>query len=376
MHITTIAMIISVVGLVASFFFVGIIPSILVTILNIHRLIKEKSINNVRALAISLVGVILPLIMYVSTYGLSLPYEKPEGFPFVKQIVYDNYTRLGFSIPWAKEESDDLADLYASQGASDMYYVSDGVIHDESGFIVSVMEEEEIENEKKLEKKEPESIFESIDSLKDNDKKDYGADKKGASDDDMPSYGGLPVGTLILGQYFREDDHNCNPVLVLKNMTGDTYRYECVFTARNEDGDEMAVSEKTVEVVKNGACFVFEGRFDKSELSGKLPAMYEFTITKRNPYERDMSDDVVVTSEIQDNSVVVTAYNEGDKRAKVDAYVLFFDGDELVDCIWMIPRSAEDVSIDPGSSAAIRGDAYYKFDHVETYFSAYEAVGD
>ena len=168
------------------------------------------------------------------------------------------------------------------------------------------------------------SIFESIDS---NQNSAGSTDNIGKSDDDMPSYGGLPIGTLIIGQYFREDDHNCNPVLVLKNQTGDTYRYECVFIARDEEGEELAESEKTVEVVKNGASFVFEGRFDKGELSGKLPAMYEFSVSKRSPYETDVSDDVVVTSEVEDNGVVVTAYNAGEKKAKVDAYVLFFDGD-------------------------------------------------
>ena len=41
----------------------------------------------------------------------------------------------------------------------------------------------------------------------------------------------------------------------------------------------------------------------------------------------------------------------------------------------MIPRNGEDVCVNPGSSAAIRADAYYKFDRIETYYTAYEAVG-
>ena len=121
---------------------------------------------------------------------------------------------------------------------------------------------------------------------------------------------------------------------------------------------------------------MFEGRFDKDELGGVLPAMYEFLISKREPYEENLYDEVTVLGEIVENSAFVTAMNTSKKKAKVDAYVLFFDGDELVDCIWMIPQNSGEVCIEPGSSAAIKGDAYYKFDRIETYYTAYEAVGE
>ena len=387
MHITTIALLLSIVGLLSSFAFVGIIPSIIAFVLNIYCFGKEKSINTVRALAISFVGIILPLIMYFSSYGLGLPYEKKEGLKKIPQILYDNYTRLGFDMTgMLKVKAEDVPDEPSEEISEDVYFVSEGVVHDESGYKVS--REEEIEEEalnvempekktsKVTERFGEDSIFESIDSLTESEKVSPDLYQKAPSDDDMPSYGGLPVGTLILGQYFREDDHNCNPVLVLKNQTGEAYRYECKFTARDEEGNELAVSEKTVEVVKNGMPFVFEGRFDKSELNGQLPAMYEFLISKRNPYEKDLYDEVAVYSEIVDNSAYVVADNHSDCRAKVDSYVLFFDGEELVDCIWMIPGNSGEVSIEPGSSAAIRGDSYYKFDRIETYYTAYEAVGE
>ena len=198
----------------------------------------------------------------------------------------------------------------------------------------------------------------------------------GASDDDMSCYGGLPLGTLLIARYFREDDHNCNPVLVLQNKSGDLCRYECKFTARDGAGNQLAVSEKTVEVVQNDAKFVFEGRFDKNELQGKLPTMYEFSITRRKPYEKDRLDDIAVYSKTEGNSVFLAAENTCDKKVKVDAFVLFFDGNELVDCIWMIPQNNGLVSIEPGSAASIKGDAYYRFDRIETYYTAYEAVGE
>ena len=161
----------------------------------------------------------------------------------------------------------------------------------------------------------------------------------------------------------------------MQNKTDEEYRYECRFIARDEEGEELAVSEKTVEVVKEGAKFIFEGRFDKAELAGKLPDMYEFSVTRRAPYEKDMSEQVAVSSRVEGGTTVLTANNVSDKKVKVDAYVLFFDGNELVDCIWMIPRNGEDVCVNPGSSAAIRADAYYKFDRIETYYTAYEAKG-
>lgn len=389
MHITTIAHVLSILGLLSSFYFVGIIPSIFAFALNIYCILNEKSINTARALAISFVGIILPLIMYFSSYGFRLPYEKKENLGMVSQIVYDNYTRLGFDMHKMLKDKNKTGEetLVSAEGDSeDYYYVSEGVIHDESGFKVSIQQDEESETlnismpEKNVsgikERFGEDSIFESIDSLSEDEKKSSDIFQKAPSDDDMPSYGGLPVGTLILGQYFREDDHNCNPVLVLKNQTGEAYRFECKFTARDEDGNELATSEKTVEVVKQGMPFVFEGRFDKGELQGKLPAMYEFLISKRKPYEKDLADEVAVYSEVVDNSAYVVADNHSEDKAKVDSYVLFFDGDELVDCIWMIPKNSGEVCIEPGSSAAIRGDSYYKFDRIETYYTAYEAVGE
>ncbi|WP_042256826.1 hypothetical protein [Butyrivibrio proteoclasticus] len=389
MHITTIALIISILGLITSFGFVGIIPSLIAFVLNILNLKEEQSIRTTRPLAISLAGILLPLVMYLNSYGIGLPYEKPEKLGMLTQIIYDNYSRLGFDMSGLYSKGKDQEIAATVKASSDMYYISDGVVLDDDGAKIdeSVRESsfdkasddgQKTSKEKNKISKEldPESIFESIDSLDESSGNDYGADKKGASDDDMPSYGGLPIGTLILGQYFREDDHNCNPVLVLQNKTGNDCRFECLFTARDEEGNELATSNKTVEVVKDGEKFVFEGRFDKDELGRKLPAMYEFLISKREPYEDNLYDEVTVLGEVVENSAFVTAMNTSKKKAKVDAYVLFFDGDELVDCIWMIPQNSGEVCIEPGSSAAIKGDAYYKFDRIETYYTAYEAVGE
>ena len=54
---------------------------------------------------------------------------------------------------------------------------------------------------------------------------------------------------------------------------------------------------------------MFEGRFDKDELGGVLPAMYEFLISKREPYEENLYDEVTVLGEIVENSAFVTAMN-------------------------------------------------------------------
>ncbi|MCR5404608.1 MAG: hypothetical protein K6E91_12440 [Butyrivibrio sp.] len=218
------------------------------------------------------------------------------------------------------------------------------------------------------------NIFESLDSISESDKNKGGIVSIAARDDDMPSYGGLPLGTLLVAQYFREDDHNCNPVLVLQNKTGETVRYECRFIARDAEGNSLALSEKTVEVVKNGSLFVFEGRFHKKDLGGKKPAVYEFSITKRTPYEKDMSSQISLYTATKSSTATLTAVNNSDKKVKVDAYILFFDGTELVDCMWMIPQNTDEVCLQPGTTASIEGDAYYRFDRVETYYTAYEAI--
>ncbi|WP_026516997.1 hypothetical protein [Butyrivibrio sp. MC2021] len=399
--------VLSICGLLTSFGVVGIIPSIIAFGLSTFLFVREKSINLARAMAISAVGIILPFIMYINSYGFALPRVKDERLGFITQMIYDNYSNMGFNMDFLFKEDNILSTVFfekSNRGSDgdEIYYVSEGATVDSFaeakenarktvavvttpegyGEGASVDDSSECGSDKKgilnevfFNDAEPGSIFESIDSLGDKST-GYGADRIGPSDDDIPSYGGLPMGTLLLGQYFREDDHNCNPILVLQNKTEEDYRYECRFIARDEEGEELAISEKTVEVVKSGAQFVFEGRFDKAELEGKLPDMYEFSVTRRTPYEKDMSEYVAVSSKIDAGTAILTANNVSDKKVKVDAYVLFFDGGELVDCIWMIPQNTGEVCIEQGSAASIKGDAYYRFDRIETYYTAYEAVGE
>lgn len=377
MQMLVVAIVLSICGLLSSFILIGIFPSIISFCLSIYCLSKEKTINTVRALLMSLVGILVPIIMYLNTFGLHLPYDKGEGYGTFKQILYDNYSNFGFDMSFMVKDYKTIDEQVAATAATSddgIYYVSDGVVQEEAGYNEIVTTEADSSESSLDNSKYPESIFESFEDIE----KEYETTAKsteiGASDDDMPSYGGLPVGTLIVAQYFREDDHNCNPVLVLQNKTGNLCRYECMFTARDKDGNEIATSERTSEVVPDGAKFVIEGRFDKSELGGTLPSMYEFTISKRTPYEKDVTEDVYVYTKIDGNSVILAAENPTSLKVKVDAYVLFFDGDELVDCIWLIPSNKDEVCITPGSVATIKGDAYYRFDRIETYYTAYEAV--
>ena len=408
MLVIVITIVLSIIGLILSLAFVGIMPSLIALILSIYCLIQKRSITRARALAMSVVGVILPVIMYLNSYGLSLPYPRTDGLSVVGGIIYDNYSNMGFDMEWMKKSGDapslevvgeELSDIAATEDTSDeMYYVSDGLPTSQLGYKEKDSSEKSAgmadgaaddktgqglgtaqssSGDDSLDTAQYNTdIFEKLeDATEDYEKKPI-SDKIGASDDDMPSYGGLPVGTLIIAQYFREDVHNCNPVLVLQNKTGKKCRYEARFIARDEDGEQLAESDRCVEVVDNDGKFVLEGRFDKNELGDNIPAMYEFSVTKREPYEKNMADDVVVYAKENGNSVVLAAENLSDKKVKVDAFVLFFDKEELVDCIWLIPHNEGDVCITPGSVASISGDAYYRFDRIETYYTAYEAIGE
>ena len=400
MYILVISIVLAACGFLTSPILIGIFPSIIAFCLSIYCLVQKKTINRFRTLFVSLTGILVPLIMYFNCYGISLPYDKGTGMSFYSQIIYDNYSNMGLDMSFLEKEDEEIieADIEkesekdpveaTSESEDGMYYLSDGIPQDSKGYHGNELSEDAGQKdnsnnnaalgssfEDSIDYKDyPDNIFEKFKDIE----KEY--DTKpiskyvAASDDDMASYGGLPVGTMLIAQYFREDDHNCNPVLVLQNKTGELNRYECIFTARDEEGNEIAVSEKTSEVVPDGARFVMEGRFDKNELNGNLPAMYEFTISKYIPYEKNMTDDVIVQAMVSGNSVIVAADNTSDIKVKVDAYILFFDGDELVDCIWLIPSNVDEVCISPKSLASIKGDAYYKFDRIETYYTAYEAI--
>ncbi len=377
MHITLIVLLISIIGLVMSLFVIGVLPSLVSLIWGIYLFVnaEEKTISGARIIAISTAGFLLPIIMYLNTFGFSLPQKDNSDVNFYQQILSTNYSNLGIDIfnPKEKVETEDetlLAEVEPeiSKEPEETYFINTDTFG---------KRKEELEKEKEIDDtdvKENTGIFESMDSIDPKEKNKGGIVSIAPSDDDMPSYGGLPVGTLLVAQYFREDDHNCNPVLVLQNKTGDICRYECRFIARAKNGDEMAISDKTVEVVRDGAVFVFEGRFDKRELGGRTPDAYEFSISKRLPYEKDMANYVSVYTAVEGSSALLTAENKSGKKVKVDAYVLFFDGEELVDCMWMIPQNTDEVLLEPGTAATIQGDAYYRFDRVETFYTAYEAI--
>ena len=383
---TTIALLLAILGLVASAFLVGGAICMVTLGIGIHQFVKDKSIEALRIIAISAAGVILPIIMYLNTYGFHLPYEDGSGRSAFKTILATNYENLGIDL-FGKDKSnkEDEAVLVSesdadefSQGAEKIETSASSGTSESLESALAKLKDKNEELDEKVESSEKSggSIFESLDSIRKEDKNKGGIVSIAPSDDNMPSYGGLPVGTILVAQYFREDDHNCNPVLVLQNKTGDLVRYECRFIARDKDGEELATSEKTVEVVRNEALFVFEGRFDKRDLGGNIPDSYEFSITKREPYEEDMANLVSVYTATEGSSALLTAENKSNKKVKVDAYVLFFDGSELVDCMWMIPQNTDEVCLDPGSAATIKGDAYYRFDRVETFYTAYEAVGE
>ena len=228
MHIITIALIISFLGMLASFGFVGIIPSILAFVLNIFCLTKEKSINTVRSLAISIVGIILPIIMFYNSYGFDMPYDKGTGLSIIPQILYDNYLPFGVNLGplFGLKENESENYILLSDNSENLPDFDE----DENVSIISDAEtaldntpEEKLDDSKKIDEKPQSDLFsdigsmfnltdenveESIDSLDESEKDVYGADKVGASDDSMPSYGGLPIGVSVVGQYFREDDHN------------------------------------------------------------------------------------------------------------------------------------------------------------------------
>ena len=207
MHITTIALIISIIGLISSFFLVGIIPSLVSFIMGIRLLVEEKSIDIVRIIAISFAGIILPVIMYINTFGFHLPRSDDSGRNFFQRIMIDNYSNLGVRFGFADSEpkelvSEEQVDDMSKPGSDEITYYSNMPA-------ASGSTEASEKHEDGAEKELP-SIFESLDSISASEKNKGGIISIAPSDDDMPSYGGLPVGTLIIAQYFREDDHNAN----------------------------------------------------------------------------------------------------------------------------------------------------------------------
>ena len=104
MHMTTIALILAILGLVASLFLLGGAICMVTLGYGIYLFVKDKSIEALRIIAISAAGVILPIIMYLNTYGFHLPYDDGSGRSAYKTILATNYENLGIDL-FGKEKS-------------------------------------------------------------------------------------------------------------------------------------------------------------------------------------------------------------------------------------------------------------------------------
>ena len=100
MHITLIVLLISIIGLVMSLFVIGVLPSLVSLIWGIYLFVnaEEKTISGARIIAISTAGFLLPIIMYLNTFGFSLPKKDNSDVNFYQQILSTNYSNLGIDI--------------------------------------------------------------------------------------------------------------------------------------------------------------------------------------------------------------------------------------------------------------------------------------
>ena len=105
MQITVIALIISILGLISSFFLVGILPSAVSLVLGIRLFLRDKSIETFRVIAISLTGIAIPIIMYINTYGLRLPHDYAEDTNAFTYILVNNYSGLGLDFEGKEKET-------------------------------------------------------------------------------------------------------------------------------------------------------------------------------------------------------------------------------------------------------------------------------
>lgn len=152
--------------------------------------------------------------------------------------------------------------------------------------------------------------------------------------------------------------------LVIKNNTNKTLNVKTSSKAYAEDGSILSVANSEFDALGSECTSVIiEGFETSSEISS-----YDTKITTKTDglYDSAIQDLSYTESVIKDGAIYEVT-NNGDKAAEfVEGYVLFFNGDNLVDWDYSY-FTDDDYEMKPGDTISKQLSCYKAFDRVEFY---------
>lgn len=313
----TLALILSIAGVLTSIFLIGIIPSLLGVICAVIALVRKPRISADIALGLGILGIILPVFFFINSYGFVNPVGVFNGTtsPLSQPMFFANP-----AVATEEEAGTPGEDLPA---AGNVELPADGM----GEMIDAATYEVEIPKE------------------------------------------------LAEGDTFQYSDAYafCYDY-TFTNTTDTPLSASFTYKALNANGEVLASVIDTISGIPAGEKFVTEAVFNKN-VGEIADVIYE--VQTRPCGEAVYATDLVdVTTQKIEHGERVEALNRADTEVRVNVHVLFYRGTELVQNSWVVPANTQVFSITPGTTGTTEaicraGD----YTHVEVYYGALRVDG-
>ena len=308
----TLALILSIAGVLTSIFLIGIIPSFLGVVCAMIALIRKPRISADIALGLGVLGILLPVFFFINSYGFVNPVGVFNGTtsPLSQPMFFANpavATEEAAAAP-----GDDLP------AAGNVAIPTDGMgeVIDAAAFVPKLPDE------------------------------------------------------LQAGDTFTYDDAYAHCYDYMFTNTSDVpLSASFTYKALNENGEVIASVIDTISGIPAGEKFVTEAVFNKNV--GEI-ANVVYEVQTRPCGETVYATDLVeVRTRKAGNGERVEAVNHAEDPVRVNVHVLFYNGADLVQNSWVVPANTQIFTITPGTTgtteAVCRAGSYTR---VEVYYGA------
>ena len=308
----TLALILSVAGVLTSLFLIGIIPSILGVIVSMIALIRKPTITADISLGLGILGIILPIFFFINSYGFVNPMGVLNGTtnPLTQPMFFQN------PAVETEEEAGVAGQDLPAAGAVDIAADGLGEVIDAAHF-------------------EPD----------------------------------LPEG-LTAGKTYNYDDAYAHCYdYTFTNTSAEPISASFTYKALNENGEVIASMIDTISGIPAGEKFVTEAVFNKNV--GDIASVIYEAQTRPCGEAVYATDMVTVTTKKIEHGERVEAVNHADTEVRVNVHILFYNGADLVQNSWVVPANTQIFTITPGTTGTI--DAVCRagdYTRVEVYYGA------
>lgn len=168
-------------------------------------------------------------------------------------------------------------------------------------------------------------------------------------------------------EHLYSDSYSTQYFLVIKSNANVAVGITANATAKGANGAVLGADSMEIDILGPGETSL--GYFYFDDVKGVVAVEYELSYDT-DPYYTPVIGNLSVEQTINNRNVIVAVTNNGTKPAQfVEAYALFFDGNNKIVETASSYVVDDDSEIKPGKTLVEQLDTYGSFDHVEVYLT-------